>query len=122
MALCSRTPTPSRCSAATPRRTGTATWRFRAETVRDASWAASAAFILDAATAAVEQADGSTNDVLILSAYPHEGLGTPDAPGWEEATRYGRASGVVMEHRMRINPEVGPQVLGVEVGEPREAV
>ncbi len=77
---------------ATPRRTGTTTWRFRAENVRDVAWAASEAFILDAATAAVELEDGGTNDVLILSAYPHEGLGTPDNPGWEEATRFGRAS------------------------------
>ena len=38
------------------------------------------------------QEDGITNDVLILSAYPHEGIGTPDNPGWEEATRFGRAS------------------------------
>ena len=78
--------------AATPRRTGTATWRFRAETVRDVSWAASSAFVLDAATASVDQADGAATDVLVMSAYPHEGIGTPDAPGWEEATRYGHAS------------------------------
>ncbi|WP_420455207.1 M1 family metallopeptidase [Rubrivirga sp.] len=78
--------------ASRPRPTGTTTWRFRAENVRDVAWAASEAFILDAATASVELEDGSTNDVLIMSAYPHEGLGTPDNPGWEEATRFGRAS------------------------------
>ncbi len=71
---------------------GMTTWRFRAENVRDVAWAASQAFILDAANAAVELEDGSTNNVLIMSAYPHEGLGTPDNPGWEEATRFGRAS------------------------------
>jgi hypothetical protein len=27
-----------------------------------------------------------------MSAYPHEGIGTPEEPGWEEATRFGRAS------------------------------
>lgn len=70
----------------------TTTWRFRAENVRDAAWAASTAFILDGARARIPQDDGTTNDVLILSAYPHEGLGTRDEPGWEEATRYGRAS------------------------------
>ena len=70
----------------------TTTWRYRAENVRDVAWAASTAFILDAANAAVPQADGSTNNVLIMSAYPHEGVGTPDNPGWEEATRFGRAS------------------------------
>ncbi|OZC01421.1 M1 family metallopeptidase [Rubricoccus marinus] len=79
-------------AAATPRRTGTTTWRYRAETVRDVSWAASAAFVLDGAAAPVPQEDGTTNDVLVLSAYPHEGIGTPEEPGWEEATRYGRAS------------------------------
>ena len=80
-------------AAATPARTGTATWRFRAENVRDVAWGASAAFILDGATAAVTQDDGSVNDVLILSAYPAEGVSPdPAEPGWEEATRYGRAS------------------------------
>ena len=73
-------------------RTGTRTWRFRAENVRDVAWGASAAFLLDGSRARIPQADGSVNDVLILSAYPEEGIGTPDEPGWEEATRYGRAS------------------------------
>ncbi|MDT0631149.1 M1 family metallopeptidase [Rubrivirga litoralis] len=71
---------------------GMTTWRYRAENVRDVAWAASDAFILDGANAAVELEDGTTNDVLILSAYPSEGVGTPDNPGWEEATRFGRAS------------------------------
>ena len=71
---------------------GMTTWRYRAENVRDVAWAASNAFILDGANAAVRQEDGSINDVLVLSAYPAEGVGTPDNPGWEEATRFGRAS------------------------------
>ena len=71
---------------------GMTTWRFRAENVRDIAWAASEAFILDAATASVDLGDGDTNDVLIMSAYPHEGVGTPDNPGWEDATRFGRGS------------------------------
>ena len=79
-------------AAARPRQAGTTTWRFRAENVRDVAWAASEAFILDAAGAAVRQEDGSINQVLVMSAYPHEGIGTPEAPGWEEATRFGRAS------------------------------
>ena len=78
--------------AARPRPQGMTTWRYRAENVRDVAWAASTAFILDAANAAVELEDGGVNDVLVLSAYPHEGTGTPDNPGWEEATRFGRAS------------------------------
>ena len=73
-------------------RGATTTWRYRAENARDVAWAASEAFILDAANAAVALEDGSQRDVLIMSAYPHEGVGTPDNPGWEEATRFGRAS------------------------------
>ncbi|OZC04581.1 hypothetical protein BSZ36_04240 [Rubricoccus marinus] len=73
-------------------RSGMTTWRFRAENVRDVAWGASAAFIVDAANAPVQMADGSTNNVLIMSAYPKEGLGTPEEPGWEEATHFGKAS------------------------------
>ena len=80
-------------AAATPARTGDATWRFRAENVRDVAWGASAAFIVDGANAAIRQDDGETLDVLILSAYPAEGVSNdPASPGWEEATRYGRAA------------------------------
>ncbi|MEL6614281.1 MAG: M1 family metallopeptidase [Bacteroidota bacterium] len=73
-------------------RSGMTTWRYRAEDVRDFSWAASQAFILDGARASVQAASGEMDDVLILSAYPTEGIGTPEAPGWEEATRYGKAA------------------------------
>ena len=79
-------------AAARPSRSGRTTWRYRAETVRDVAWGASTAFVLDGAVARVEQEDGGTNEVLILSAYPHEGIGTAENPGWEQATRYGRAS------------------------------
>ncbi len=73
--------------------TGTRTWRFRAENVRDVAWGSSAAFMVDGAHAGIRQEDGSMNDVLILSAYPSEGVSDdPQNPGWEEATRYGRAS------------------------------
>ncbi len=73
--------------------TGTKTWRFRAENVRDVAWGSSAAFMVDGAHAGVRQEDGSMNDVLILSAYPQEGVSDdPANPGWEQATRYGRAS------------------------------
>ncbi|MDZ4700319.1 MAG: M1 family aminopeptidase [Rhodothermales bacterium] len=58
---------------------GLLTWRFLASNVRDFAWAASPAFILDAA---------SYNGILLLSAYPREGLGTTRAPGWERATDY----------------------------------
>ena len=78
--------------SAHPSRTGTATWKFTAENVRDVAWGASAAFVLDGANAAIPQEDGTTNNVFILSAYPPSAVGTRDEPGWEEATRFGRAS------------------------------
>ncbi len=56
------------------------TWKFRAENVRDFAWAASKAFIWDAA---------GWNGVLVQSVYPREGLGYRE-PGWEESTRYAR--------------------------------
>lgn len=61
---------------------GPLTWRFRAEDVRDFAWSASEAFLLDAA---------AWNDVLVLAAYPREGLGE-FGPGWERATEYMRHS------------------------------
>jgi hypothetical protein len=61
--------------------TGLLTWRFRAQNVRDFTWAASRAFIWDAADA---------GGVLVMSAYPEEGIGDAENPGWEMATQYGR--------------------------------
>lgn len=59
------------------------TWHFRAENVRDFAWAASQAFVWDAA---------SWEDVLLQSFYPVEGIGEPGRPGWEESTAYVRHS------------------------------
>jgi Peptidase family M1 domain len=69
---------------------GTLTWRYRAENVRDVSWATSAKYLWDATTAAVGDADGN---------------GTPDSARvesfwrpeqrrnhWDEAARYGQYS------------------------------
>jgi hypothetical protein len=47
--------------------------------VRDVAWGASQAFILDAA---------GWNNVLLMSAYPREAVGTEDHPGWERSTEY----------------------------------
>lgn len=66
-----------------PSGSGHLTWSFRAENVRDVAWAASDAFIWDAA---------GWQDVLNMSFYPREGLGTPGNPGWEESTQYVRHS------------------------------
>ncbi len=58
---------------------GPLTWRFTAEDVRDFAWAASPAFIWDAA---------GWEGVLAMSAYPREGLGAAGRTGWESSTRY----------------------------------
>jgi len=55
------------------------TWKFHADNVRDFAWAASNAFIIDAA---------GWEDVLLMSAYPKEGLGDDQNPGWEMSTQY----------------------------------
>lgn len=55
------------------------TWRFRAEKVRDVAWAASPAFIWDAA---------SWKGVLAMSVYPKESIGSSSDPGWERSTEY----------------------------------
>jgi hypothetical protein len=58
---------------------GPLTWRYRLQRARDFAWAASPAFIWDAA---------GWNDVLLQSAYPHEGIGDDESPGWERSTEY----------------------------------
>ncbi len=58
---------------------GPLTWKFRIESSRDFSWAASKAFIWDAA---------GWDGILLQSAYPHEGLGDRENPGWERSTEY----------------------------------
>ena len=70
-------------SGTRPAGSGPLTWRYRAEDVRDVAWAASQAFIWDAA-----RADGNGSDVLAMSVYPREGIGSAQNPGWEESTRY----------------------------------
>ena len=57
------------------------TWIFHAEEVRDFAWAASQAFIIDAA---------GWEGTLLMSAYPREGLGTGGETGWEASTQYMR--------------------------------
>lgn len=64
---------------------GTLTWEYQANDVRDVAWAASRSFIWDAA-----EADAGTHTVLAQSLYPAEGLGGGEnsTPGWEESTEY----------------------------------
>jgi hypothetical protein len=70
-------------SGTRPAGSGPLTWRYRATDVRDVAWAASEAFIWDAADASSEG-----TEVLAQSVYPHEGIGTEDNPGWERSTEY----------------------------------
>jgi hypothetical protein len=62
---------------------GPLTWRYQADNVRDFSWAASQAFIWDAA-----RAETGESTVLAQSFYPQEGIGSDQNPGWEESTEY----------------------------------
>ncbi len=59
------------------------TWVFHAEEVRDFAWAASDRFVWDAA---------GWQDVLIMSFYPEESVGTQGFSGWERSTEYLRHS------------------------------
>ncbi len=67
-----------------PEGDGPLTWRYRAENVRDFSWAASQAFIWDAARAET----GGEEAALAQSVYPKEGIGTEGNPGWERSTEF----------------------------------
>jgi hypothetical protein len=62
---------------------GPLTWKYRAEDVRDFAWAASKAFVWDAA---------GWEDVLIMSVYPEESIGFQGFTGWERSTEYLRHS------------------------------
>ena len=65
--------------ASRPSGSGPLTWKFRIANARDFSWAASKAFIWDAA---------GWEGVLLQSVYPREGIGDEENPGWEHATEY----------------------------------
>ncbi len=66
-----------------PEGDGPLTWRYTAEDVRDFAWAASEAFLWDAAQA--KTGDGT---ILAQSLYPQEGIGSSNNPGWEQSTEY----------------------------------
>ncbi|PSQ69207.1 MAG: peptidase [Bacteroidetes bacterium QH_1_64_81] len=67
-----------------PSGSGPLTWRYTADRVRDFAWAASQAFLWDAATA-----NAGDQTVLAQSLYPKEGIGTTDEkPGWEQSTAF----------------------------------
>ncbi|MFL5401914.1 MAG: M1 family metallopeptidase [Gemmatimonadales bacterium] len=70
---------------------GKLTWRFRAENVRDVSWATSARFLWDATNAAVGDAngDGRPDTAAIYSLYRPE---QSRIGHWDESARYSRYS------------------------------
>jgi len=71
-------------AATRPDGTGPLTWRYTADQVRDFSWAASQAFLWDAATA-----EAGDRSVLAQSLYPVEGISTGDeGDGWERSTEF----------------------------------
>jgi len=71
-------------SATRPSGSGPLTWRYEADQVRDFAWAASSAFLWDAA-----RAEAGDRSVLAQSFYPTEGVGTSaQKPGWEQSTDF----------------------------------
>jgi hypothetical protein len=79
---------PGRSTAAG--KDGKLTWRFRAQSVRDVSWAASSRYVWDAANAPVGDADGDgkPDTALIQSFYRPE----QRANHWDQSARYARYS------------------------------
>lgn len=67
--------------ASRPTRSGTLTWRFRMDPTRDVAFAASPAFVWDAARVNLPQG----KQALAMSVYPVEGVG-PDK--WNRSTEY----------------------------------
>lgn len=72
-------------SAAGKSNTGTKTWKFRIKNARDAAWASSAAFIVDAAKINLPSGKKS----MAVSVYPVESDG---ATAWGRSTEYAKAS------------------------------
>ncbi len=66
-----------------PEGNGDLIWKFRAENVRDFSWAASKAFIWDAS---------HWDNILLMAVYPREGIATDTTkgPGWEKDVEFMR--------------------------------
>ena len=80
-----RTPAEVGDPASRPTRSGTQTWRFHMDHTRDVAFAASPAFVWDAARIALP--DGRSS--LAMSVYPVEGVG---ADRWDRSTQYMKAA------------------------------
>ncbi|OLY93955.1 hypothetical protein SAMN05444008_12517 [Cnuella takakiae] len=68
-----------------PRLTGNRTWRYRIQNARDAAWAASKAFVWDAARINLPSGKKS----LAMSAYPRESM---RRNGWQRSSEFTKAS------------------------------
>ncbi|MFN4285566.1 MAG: M1 family metallopeptidase [Lacibacter sp.] len=66
----------------------TLTWKFRCNNTRDVAWAASSAFILDAARINLP----SGKKALAISAYPRESMKERNGNDWRRSTEYTKAS------------------------------
>lgn len=80
-----RKPSEVNDPASRPTHSGTLTWRFRMEHTRDVAFAASPAFVWDAAR--INLPDGK--HAMAMSIYPVEGVG---ADKWNRSTEYMKAS------------------------------
>jgi hypothetical protein len=87
-----------RSGAARPRRTGTQTWHFHADSVRDAVWAASPDFIWDAS---------GWNGILAMAFYRPTAVDP-----WADAADQARMS--IMEYSERWFPYPWPQISAIE--------
>lgn len=64
------------------------TWKFRCNNTRDVAWAASSAFVIDAARINLP----SGKKALAISAYPRESMKERDGNDWRRSTEYTKAS------------------------------
>lgn len=66
----------------------TTTWKFKCENTRDVAWAASTAFIMDAARINLPSGKKS----MAVSVYPKESANAKDGNDWRRSTEYTKAS------------------------------
>ncbi|WP_146093174.1 MULTISPECIES: M1 family metallopeptidase [unclassified Xanthomonas] len=98
-----RTPSEVAAQAAPPAGKGTRTWRFHMEHTRDVAFAASPAFVWDAAR--INLPDGTQS--LAMSVYPVEGVG---ADKWNRSTEYVKGA---IEHFSQWYPYPWPAAINL---------
>ena len=98
-----RTPAEVGDPASRPTRSGMQTWRFHMEHTRDVAFAASPAFVWDAAR--IDLPDGKHS--LAMSVYPVEGVG---ADRWDRSTEYMKAA---VEHFSQWYPYPWPAAVNL---------